>query len=86
MDTAPCRKQGCPGRYEARPLAHRSRVGDELVVIDRVPAAVCSVCGDVLLEPGTERTIDALLRLEGAPPTADDAGPGDSAAGGGPAG
>jgi hypothetical protein len=76
---------GCTGRYEVRPLAHRSRVGDELIVIDRVPAAVCPVCGDVLLEPGTERTIDAMLRLEGVPPPSEPAGPDGTAAGGEPA-
>ena len=82
MEAAPCKSQGCPGHYEARPLAHRSRVGGELIVIDGVPAAVCPVCGDVLLEPGTERTIDALLRLEGVPPAANEAGPEGSADGG----
>jgi hypothetical protein len=30
-------------------------------VIDRVPAEVCSVCGDVLLTPETVRHIEALL-------------------------
>jgi hypothetical protein len=32
-----------------------------IVVIDRVPAEVCSVCGDVLLTPETVRHIEALL-------------------------
>jgi len=33
-----------------------------LVVIDQVPAEVCSVCGDVLLRPETVRRIEQMLR------------------------
>lgn len=86
MNGVRCRVAGCAGHYEERPLAHRSRVGDQLIVIDGVPAAVCSVCGDVLLEPGTERTIDAMLRLEGVPPAAEGTGLDGSADGSEPAG
>jgi hypothetical protein len=39
------------------------RRGDgQIVVIDHVPADVCSVCGDALLEPGTVRRIERLLQ------------------------
>ena len=38
------------------------------VVIDHVPAEVCTVCGDVLLTPGTVRGIEALLQA-GRQPT-----------------
>jgi hypothetical protein len=32
------------------------------VVIDHVPAEVCSVCGDVLLDPQTIRHVERLLQ------------------------
>jgi hypothetical protein len=34
------------------------------MVIDHVPAEVCSVCGDVLLTPETVRRIEALLQAD----------------------
>jgi hypothetical protein len=37
------------------------------MVIDHVPAEVCSVCGDVLLAPETVRRIEALLKATPAP-------------------
>lgn len=40
----------------------------EIVVIDGVPAEVCSVCGDVLLRPDTIRRIEELLEHRQAPP------------------
>ena len=56
-----CSIQGCPGEYEDKEVAHTVRHQGEVVVIDRVPAEVCSVCGDVLLRPETVRDIEALL-------------------------
>lgn len=32
-----------------------------MVIIDHVPAEVCDVCGDVLLDPQTVRNIERLL-------------------------
>ena len=44
------------------------RHGDgQVIVIDHVPAEVCSVCGDALLEPGTVRRIERLLMGKGKP-------------------
>ena len=33
----------------------------QVIVIDHVPADICSVCGDALLEPDTVRRIENLL-------------------------
>ncbi|MCK4385854.1 MAG: YgiT-type zinc finger protein [candidate division Zixibacteria bacterium] len=44
-------------------MRHRGRV----IVIDHVPAEVCSVCGDVLLKPETVRHIETLLRTTTRP-------------------
>jgi YgiT-type zinc finger domain-containing protein len=56
-----CTLAGCPGTYEARSVIHAVRRRNEVIVIDHVPAEVCSVCGDVLLTPETVRRIEALL-------------------------
>jgi len=62
-----CSIQGCPGEYEDRFIVHTVRFRGQVIVIDRVPAQVCSVCGDVLLAPQTVRRIEALL-TSGAKP------------------
>ncbi len=62
-----CSVEGCPGEYEEREIVHTVRYRGEVVVIDHVPAEVCSVCGDVLLKPETVRRIDALLRTATKP-------------------
>lgn len=61
-----CSIQGCPGVYEPKTIVHTVRYRGETVVIENVPAEVCSVCGDVLLSPETVRQIEVLLRT--APP------------------
>ena len=61
-----CTTQGCPGEYEARRVVHTVKHHGDVIVIDQVPADVCTVCGDVLLAPGTIRRIEALLQA--APP------------------
>ena len=56
-----CTIQGCPGEYENRTIVHTVRHLGNVIVIDHVPAEVCSVCGDVLLTPDTIRRIETLL-------------------------
>ncbi|HWB54532.1 MAG TPA: type II toxin-antitoxin system MqsA family antitoxin [Tepidisphaeraceae bacterium] len=56
-----CSIQGCSGEYEHAYVTHTVRHHGRVVVIDHVPAEVCSVCGDVLLEPETLRRIEQLL-------------------------
>jgi HTH-type transcriptional regulator/antitoxin MqsA len=62
-----CSVEGCPGNYEERLIAHTVRYRGELVVIDHVPAEVCTECGDVLLKPETVRKIEHLLRHRSEP-------------------
>ena len=50
-----CSIKGCPGMYEERLIVHTVRFRGQTIVIDHVPAEVCSVCGDVLLTPETTR-------------------------------
>ncbi len=62
-----CSIESCPGEYEKRKIAHTLRHKGQVVVIDHVPAEVCSVCGDILLKPETVRRIEALLQAEAVP-------------------
>ncbi len=62
-----CNSADCPGEYEQREVAHTVRQGDRIIVINHVPAEVCTVCGDVLFTPATVRKIEALRRTT-APP------------------
>ena len=57
-----CSITGCPGEYEERKILHTVRHKEQVMVIDHVPAEVCSVCGDVLLKPETVRRLEELLK------------------------
>ncbi len=56
-----CSIKDCPGEYEAKTVIHTVRSNGRVVVIDHVPAEVCSICGDVLFVPKTVRHIERLL-------------------------
>ena len=62
-----CSLEGCQGDYEERKVVHTVRHHGQVIVIDHVPADVCSVCGDVLFEPDIVRRIEDLLRAEHQP-------------------
>ena len=62
-----CRIDGCPGEYEARKIFHAVRHKGHIILIDHVPAEVCTECADTLLKPDTVRSIEALLRQAPAP-------------------
>ncbi len=59
--------EGCPGTYEAGKIMHTLRHKGQVVVIDHVPADVCSLCGDALLKSDTVRKIESLLQEQGQP-------------------
>jgi len=62
-----CSIEACPGEYEEQRIVHTVRYHKQVIVIDHVPAEVCSVCGDVLLRPKTARRIEELLRVAAQP-------------------
>lgn len=62
-----CSIKGCPGEYEEKKIVHTVRYKGQVIVIDHVPAEVCTVCGDVLLSPKTVRQIEELLRKREQP-------------------
>ncbi len=57
----------CPGHYDDRLITHTVHYDGEIVVIDHVPAEVCTECGDVLFKPKTVCKIEAILRQRAAP-------------------
>jgi YgiT-type zinc finger domain-containing protein len=62
-----CSIAGCPGEYEERYIIHTVRHRGQVIVIDHIPAEVCSVCGDVLLKPETVRRIETSLQARVQP-------------------
>lgn len=62
-----CSITRCPGEYEQRKILHTARHHGQVIVIDHVPAEVCSVCGDVLLKPETVRWLEEFLKTPPQP-------------------
>ncbi len=62
-----CSIRGCSGEYEYKRIVHTVHKGDEIFVFDHVPAEVCSVCGDTLLEPEAIGHLEALLKPKSEP-------------------
>ena len=62
-----CCIERCPGEFEAKDITHTVRREGEVIVIDHVPAEVCSFCGDVLLNLDTVRRIENLLEGDRRP-------------------
>lgn len=62
-----CSVSGCPGTYEARDVVHTVRHDDHILVINHVPAEVCTICGDVLFTPDTVHRLEALRQTTTAP-------------------
>jgi YgiT-type zinc finger domain-containing protein len=59
--TMNCSMKDCTGHYEMKTVIHTVRTGGRVVVIDHVPAEVCTVCGDILFTPQTVSHIEDLL-------------------------
>lgn len=62
-----CSIQGCPGEYEEKEIVHTVRHKGQVVVIDHIPAEVCTICGDVLLKPETVQHIEEILEARSKP-------------------
>ena len=61
-----CRME-CPGTYEPKTILFRGKQDGKPVMIEGVPALVCQVCGDTVLEPNVMRHIEALLHSKEQP-------------------
>ncbi len=62
-----CSINSCPGEYEKKRILHTVKHRERVIVIENVPAEVCSVCGDVLLSLSTVEAIEAMLENPGEP-------------------
>ncbi|MGC9194011.1 MAG: YgiT-type zinc finger protein [Syntrophobacteraceae bacterium] len=62
-----CSISSCPGEYEKKHILHTVKHHERVIVIENVPAEVCSVCGDVLLSVSTVEAIEAMLENPGEP-------------------
>jgi YgiT-type zinc finger domain-containing protein len=62
-----CSLKDCSGEYDEKRIVHTERHGDQIIVINAVPALVCTICGDVLLTIDTVRRIEAIVRQAGTP-------------------
>lgn len=62
-----CSIAGCKGEYEDRRISQTYRLNGRLVVVDDIPAEVCSVCGDILLTMETSRRILEVLHSPDEP-------------------
>ena len=62
-----CSMEGCPGEYKKKEIFHTVRYQGQVVVIDNIPAEVCTICGDVLLKPETVQYIEELLKTSSQP-------------------
>ena len=64
-----CSINGCSGEYEAQKVFHAVKHEGRIIVIDKVPADVCTECDDVLFNADTVRRIEDLLRQGCQPAT-----------------
>ncbi len=44
-----CTVQECPGEYEKRLISQIFKRNDEQIVVEKIPAKVCAICGDTIL-------------------------------------
>ncbi|OGR08049.1 MAG: hypothetical protein A2511_17650 [Deltaproteobacteria bacterium RIFOXYD12_FULL_50_9] len=62
-----CSIHGCPGEYFKQVINHLVTMSGKPVIIENVPAEVCQVCGDTLLDIETAEAIEGLLANPGQP-------------------
>mgnify|MGYP005863101515 CR=1 FL=1 len=62
-----CNIKGCPGEYEARLLAQAFTKEGTVIVLRDIPAEVCDVCGDTLLDASVSQVMDEVLNSPGEP-------------------
>lgn len=55
-----CGIEGCTGEYRKVEVTRAFRKDDRVVVIDHIPAEVCSVCGEMVFSLDT---LDGIQRI-----------------------
>jgi len=62
-----CSIRQCPGQCEERRITHVVKYHGEVIVLENVPAEVCSECGEVLLPLSSAEAIETMLKNPGKP-------------------
>jgi len=62
-----CSLKNCPGQYEKKYIPRLLKYRGKLIVLENVPAEVCSVCGDVLISLETAEAMELILKNPGMP-------------------
>ena len=62
-----CSIKGCPGHYEKKDITHVVNKHGQIIIIENVPAEVCTVCGDTLLTLDVVRALEKFLANPGEP-------------------
>ncbi len=62
-----CSFKHCTGEYEDTFIIHTVKQGDNIIVFQNVPAEVCTICGDSLLNPDTVRSLEKALNDKAEP-------------------
>lgn len=51
----------CKGKVEARRIRHVHEWGEQIYILENVPAEVCTQCGEQYFAPETVRRFDAIV-------------------------
>ena len=62
-----CAVSGCSGIFEKREVMHVLQYQDRPLVVDQVPALVCSACGYQVLKPEVLRRVETVIRMADGP-------------------
>ena len=54
----------CRGTVEGKRITHVHRWGDQVIILEDVPADVCLQCGEVYLSPDVLEAMDRLVNGE----------------------
>lgn len=57
----------CGGKLVKRMITHPQEYKGRIIILENVPADVCSQCGEVLLRPGVLERVQELVWSETAP-------------------
>ncbi|MGO8945893.1 MAG: YgiT-type zinc finger protein [Syntrophobacteraceae bacterium] len=62
-----CSIRQCPGQCEERRITHVVKYHGEVIVLENVPAEVCSECGEVILPLSSLEATETMLKNPGKP-------------------
>ncbi len=57
----------CSGQLEEKTITHPQEYRGRIIILENVPAEVCSQCGEVLLRPDVLERVQEVVWAETAP-------------------